>query len=85
MKWFTDTFLRSLEERYNQRGGKLWLTKKQADVCRRYMEFGAVRGAMQHREDDKTYCIQIAPNGCASFHIMLDGWAVQHTDKKERT
>ena len=42
MKWFTDTFLRSLEEKYNQRGGKLWLTKKQADICRRYMEFGAV-------------------------------------------
>lgn len=85
MSWFTGTFLPSLEDRYNARGGKLWLTKKQADVCRRYMDFGAVRGAMQHREGGKLYCIQLAPNGCAHFFILLGGWTVQRTDKKERT
>lgn len=73
MSWFTGTFLPSLEDRYNARGGKLWLTKKQADVCRRYMDFGAVRGAMQHREGGKLYCIQLAPNGCAHFFILLGG------------
>lgn len=80
MKWFTGTFIPSLEERYNRRNGKLWLTAKQVDICRRYMEFSqTVRGAMHYAEGDKMYCIQIAPNGCAVFHIMVNGWIVQST------
>ena len=35
MKWFENVFLPSLEERYNQRNGKMWLTEKQADVCQK--------------------------------------------------
>lgn len=71
MKWFKDTFLPSLEERYNARNGKLWLTKKQVAVCRNYMTFSnTVRGAMHFESGEKIYCIQIAPNGCASFHVV---------------
>lgn len=80
MKWFEAVFLPSLEERYNQRNGKLWLTEKQTDVCRNYMEYSRfVRGQMEHTIGNKRYSIQIAPNGCAAFHIMVDGWEVKHT------
>lgn len=82
MKWFTSVFLPSLEARYNQRNGKLWLTSKQVDVCRRYMEWSkTVRGAMCYTMGRKMYNVQIAPNGCAAFHILVDGWIVQNTDR----
>lgn len=79
MKWFITVFLPSLEERYNQRGGKLWLTAKQVDVCRRYMEYGAMRGQMYYDCGDKSYRLQIAPNGCGHFYIMVNGWTVSKT------
>lgn len=72
MKWFINTFLVSLEERYIDRG-KLWLTAKQVDVCRRYMEYGNLRGQMYLDVDNKHYGIQIAPNGCASFYVFQNG------------
>jgi len=76
MKWFTTVFLPSLEERYKSRG-KLWLTAKQTDVCDRYMEPGTLRGQRRLKVGDKTYCIQIAPNGCANFYIMnAEGWQI---------
>lgn len=81
MKWFTGVFLPSLEACYNQRNGKLWLTSKQVDVCRRYMEWSkTVRGSMHYTMGRKMYNIQIAPNGCAVFRILVDGWIVQNTD-----
>lgn len=80
MKWFRNVFLPSLEERYNARSGKMWLTEKQVAVCMRYMEFSrSVKGSMEYNIDEKTYIIQIAPNGCAAFHIMKNGWIVSHT------
>ena len=80
MKWFESVFLPSLEERYNQRNGKMWLTSKQADVCKRYMNpSSSVRGCFTHGTSDKLYTIQVAPNGCASFSILVNGWIVSHT------
>lgn len=70
-RWSSGVFLPSLEEKYSQRNGKLWLTAKQVSVCRRYMQFSeTVRGAMHYVAEDKMYCIQIAPNGCAAFHVL---------------
>lgn len=37
MKWFTDVFLKSLDERFSETT-IIWLTAKQADVCSRYMK-----------------------------------------------
>ena len=80
MKWFKTVFLPSLEERYNQRNGKMWLTEKQAGVCQTYMEPSAhIKGQYCMDIDNKRYSIQIAKNGCAAFHIMVDGWIVSHT------
>ena len=69
MEWFTDHFLSSLEERYHERG-KLWLTAKQANVCKRYMEYGTVRGNLVLDLGSKRYCVSIMPNGGASFFII---------------
>lgn len=80
MKWFETVFLPSLEDRYNQRGGKMWLTEKQTDVCLNYMApSSSVRGCFSHDIGEKHYSIQVARNGCASFHIMVNGWQVAHT------
>lgn len=74
MNWFEGVFLPSLEDRYNQRNGKMWLTEKQTDVCRNYMEYSRyIRGAMDYVIGEKRFHIQIAPNGCAALHITLDG------------
>lgn len=70
-KWFDGVFLPSLEEKHDQRNGKLWLTAKQVAICKRYMEFSeTVRGAMHYVAGSKMYCIQVAPNGCAAFHVL---------------
>lgn len=75
--WFFDTFLPSLEERYKQRGGKLWLTKKQTDICRREMRgSNTVRGAYETEHAGKVYGVQIAPNGCGRFWIMENGFII---------
>lgn len=37
MKWFTEVFLKSLDERFSGTTN-IWLTEKQVDVCRRYMK-----------------------------------------------
>ena len=81
MKWFRNVFLPSLEERYNAKSGKMWLTEKQVAVCMRYMECrkGRIRGCMECDINEKTYVIQIAPNGCAAFYIMKNGRIVSHT------
>ena len=80
MKWFENVFLPSLEERYNQRNGNMWLTEKQADVCQNYMiPSSSIRGCFTHEIGNKRYSIQVAKNGCAAFHIMVDGWCVSHT------
>lgn len=80
MKWFETVFLPSLEERYNDRKGKLWLTANQVDVCKRYMNYSAyIKGAMEYTIEDKMYSIKIAHNGCAAFHILINGWIVSHT------
>ena len=80
MKWFETVFLPSLEERYNQRNGKMWLTVNQADVCRNYMTPSSyIRGHFSHEIGSKRFSVQVAPNGCAAFHIMIDGWEVNHT------
>lgn len=80
MKWFETVFLPSLEERYNKRNGKMWLTEKQADICQNYMIPSAhIRRQFSHEIGNKRYSIQVAPNGCAAFHIMVDGWEVSHT------
>lgn len=80
MKWFRTVFLPSLEERYNKSKGNIWLTRKQTDVCRNYMEFGTIKGHMYIDIDNKRYSIQIAPNGCSSFCILVDGWIVESTE-----
>ena len=74
MKWFDTVFLPSLEERYRQRG-KLWLTAKQASVCKNYMKpSSSVRGCYTYKMGEKkSYSIQVAPNGCAAFHVYVDG------------
>ena len=78
MKWFKTVFLPSLEEQYNKRGGKMWLTKKQTDVCRSYMDASyTVRGCYYYVLGNKKYTIQIAPNGCAHFSIMVNGYCSQ--------
>ena len=80
MKWFKTVFLPSLEERYNQRNGNMWLTAKQTDVCRNYMEYSStVRGSMYIEIGNKRFSIQIAPNGCARLSIMVNGWIVKTT------
>lgn len=80
MKWFETVFIPSLEERYNQRNGKMWLTEKQVGVCKNYMEPSSkIKGLFSIEIDGKRYSIQIAKNGCASFHIMVNGWIVSHT------
>lgn len=80
MKWFETVFLKSLEERYNNNNGKIWLTEKQADICQNYMKPSAyIRGQFYKEIGNKRYSIQVAKNGCASFHIMIDGWKVSHT------
>ena len=69
MEWFKTVFLPSLEERYKQ-NSKLWLTKKQASVCKRYMTpSNTVRGNYSITVDGKFYAISVAPNGCASFLV----------------
>ena len=80
MKWFKTVFLPSLEERYNQRNGKMWLTVKQTNVCKDYMTYSnTVRGSMYMDIGEKRYAIQIAQNGCACLHILVNGWIVSHT------
>lgn len=76
MKWFVNEFLPSLEERYRQRGGKLWLTAKQANVCKCYMHGikTAYRGCYGLNVGEKQYVIQVAPNGCVSFMVLANGW-----------
>ena len=76
MNWFINVFLESLEGRYIARKGKMWLTSKQVDVCRQYMNPGYLKGQMFLDVNDKHYSIQIAPNGCAAFHVMKDGWEI---------
>ena len=69
MAWFENVFLPSLEERFLQRG-KLWLTKKQVTVCKRYMNYNQyVRGAYEYYIGDKGYHVHVAPNGCGNFFI----------------
>lgn len=80
MKWFEEVFLPSLEEGYNKRNGKMWLTKKQSDVCHNYMlPSNCVRGHFFYEIGNKRYSIQTATNGCSALHIMVDGWEVSHT------
>jgi hypothetical protein len=80
MKWFKTVFLPSLEERYNQRNGKMWLTEKQVNVCKNYMVGSpTVHGVFSIEIGNKMYSIHIGKHGCASFLIMIDGWTVSHT------
>lgn len=77
MKWFLDTFLTSLETKYFERGGKMWLTKKQTDVCRRYMDFSPLaRGLYVITANGLEYYAQTMANGSARFFIMRDGWEI---------
>ena len=77
MKWFLDNFLASLETRYFERNGKMWLTAKQTDVCRRYMNLSPLaRGLYVITANGLEYYAQTAPNGCAHFYIMRDGWTI---------
>lgn len=73
MKWFLTVFLPSLEERYKQNNNKLWLTKKQVNVCKNYMiPSNTVRGNYSITINNMLYYISIAPNGCASFVISTN-------------
>ena len=79
MKWFLETFIPSLEERYkNRKNSKpIWLTAKQTSICKRYMNpSNAVRGTYTLEVGENTYCIQSAPNGCAAFSILKNGWII---------
>lgn len=77
MKWFKEIFLPSLEDRYISRGKRLWLTEKQVDICANYMiPSSSVRGCMYIDIGEKHYSIQIAPNGCAAFHVYVNGWQI---------
>lgn len=37
MKWFTEVFLKSLDEKFSSTSN-IWLTEKQVNVCRKYMK-----------------------------------------------
>ena len=49
MKWFKTEFLPSLEERYNQRNGKMWLTVKQTNVCKDYNSITVFNPTTKHQ------------------------------------
>lgn len=85
MKWFETVFLPSLEEQYNQRNGKMWLTEKQVSICKRYMEYSQhIKGALSYKAGSKRYSVQIAPNGCAAFHVENTGAEdPSHKEKRE--
>lgn len=73
MNWFINTFLLSLETRYESRKirNPIWITAKQADICKRYMTPSkTVRGSYTFDANGKKYCAQVAPNGCAAFSII---------------
>ena len=38
MCWFTETFIKSLDDKMNDKGtNKMWLSQKQTDICKKYM------------------------------------------------
>jgi hypothetical protein len=71
MEWFINQFLDSIAQRFYKSGKPvIWLTAKQTTVCKRYMDFGPIKGQRQLDLNGKRYAITIAPNGCSSFCIF---------------
>lgn len=68
MKWFIDTFLKSLDERLNQtEAGQIWVTEKQVDVLRRYMKPCEYAEGYYIIVGDYQYTLHIMKKGYGKF------------------
>lgn len=62
MKWFTEVFLKSLDERFNGTT-KIWLTEKQVDICRKYMKYSEYYSFLYIIAGEYQYSLAIMKKG----------------------
>lgn len=62
MKWFTEVFLKSLDERFEGKNS-IWLTEKQVAVCCRYMKESRYFSFLYIVVGDWQYSLEIMKKG----------------------
>ena len=68
MKWFREVFLKSLIEQLEKRqSNQMWITEKQADICKKYMTQKSACGDYYIVVDGWQYDVKIMQKGYARF------------------